>query len=266
MGRADARHRWPSFRPAISIAGICVCGPGLNAASTFADREESGRLAPMDQQDEDQILQGVVYRIADEYGCTVDEFNAVLDRHPIEVDRDKYLKRALAVQLLHLEQKSRRRDCTEVWTLGTAVDLDPPLRQQTRKSRCRERSQGVRRAIENRLLIRDEFVLRYKTDDADDGLPPGEGAFLPCSFWLLANYVLQGRYAQALQLFERLLARCNVVGLLAEEIDPVTGRMLDNLPQTYSHLGVNNCTLNLSRQVGPVEERAEPQALFHAPV
>jgi GH15 family glucan-1,4-alpha-glucosidase len=118
------------------------------------------------------------------------------------------------------------------------------------------RIRGTLQAIENRLLIDGEFVLRYSRDDVSDGLPPGEGAFLACSFWLVNNYIMQGRYADARRLFERLLARCNDVGLLAEEIDPQTGRMLGNFPQAYSHVGLINCALSLSRQVGPAEERA----------
>jgi GH15 family glucan-1,4-alpha-glucosidase len=118
------------------------------------------------------------------------------------------------------------------------------------------RIKGTLRAIENRLLFDDEFVLRYETDNSTDGLPPGEGAFLACSFWLVDNYILQGRYEDARRLFERLLARCNDVGLLAEEFDPTSGRMLGNFPQAYSHVGLINCALNLSRRVGPAEERA----------
>ncbi len=121
------------------------------------------------------------------------------------------------------------------------------------------RIRGTLRAIEQRLLVDGEFVLRYETAGAADGLPAGEGAFLACSFWLVDNYILQGRYAEARRLFERLLSRCNDVGLLAEELDPVTGRMLGNFPQAYSHVGLINCALNLSRQIGPVEERAEAQ-------
>jgi GH15 family glucan-1,4-alpha-glucosidase len=123
-----------------------------------------------------------------------------------------------------------------------------------------ERMQGTLRAIENRLLIDGEFLLRYESDNSGDGLPSGEGAFLACSFWLVDNYILQGRYAEARKLFDRLLSRCNDVGLLAEEFDPLTGRMLGNFPQAYSHVGLINCALNLSRQVGPAEERAESQA------
>jgi GH15 family glucan-1,4-alpha-glucosidase len=120
------------------------------------------------------------------------------------------------------------------------------------------RVRGTLRAIEDRLLIDDEFVLRYDTERAGDGLPTGEGAFLACSFWLVGNYILQGRYAHARKLFERLLGRCNDVGLLAEEFDPLTGRMLGNFPQAYSHVGLIIGALNLSRQRGPAEERAEP--------
>jgi GH15 family glucan-1,4-alpha-glucosidase len=118
------------------------------------------------------------------------------------------------------------------------------------------RVRGTLRAIEERLLIGDEFVLRYDTEDAGDGLPAGEGAFLACSFWLVDNYILQDRDADARRLFDRLLARCNDVGLLAEELDPLTGRMLGNFPQAYSHVGLINCALNLSRHQGPAEERA----------
>jgi GH15 family glucan-1,4-alpha-glucosidase len=105
-------------------------------------------------------------------------------------------------------------------------------------------------------LIGGEFVLRYESDNPGDGLPEGEGAFLACSFWLVDNYVLRGRYSEAQRLFELLLARCNDVGLLAEEFDPLTGRMLGNFPQAYSHVGLINCALNLTRQTGPAEERA----------
>ena len=118
------------------------------------------------------------------------------------------------------------------------------------------RIKGTLRAVEENLLIDNEFVLRYQSDNAGDGLPPGEGAFLACSFWLVDNYTLQGRYEDAQKLFERLLARCNDVGLLAEEFDPASGRMLGNFPQAYSHVGLINCALGLSRQTGPAEERA----------
>jgi len=119
------------------------------------------------------------------------------------------------------------------------------------------RIQGTLQAIEQKLLVNHEFVLRYESEEAVDGLPPGEGAFLVCSFWLVDNYILQGRYLEARRLFGRLLSRCNDVGLLAEEFDPLNGRMLGNFPQAYSHVGIINCALNLSREIGPTEQRAE---------
>ena len=126
------------------------------------------------------------------------------------------------------------------------------------------RIRGTLRAIEQNLLIDNEFVLRYQSDNAGDGLPPGEGAFLACSFWLVDNYILQGRYEDAQRLFERLLARCNDVGLLAEEFEPASGRMLGNFPQAYSHVGLINCALGLSRQTGPAEERAATRSTGEA--
>jgi GH15 family glucan-1,4-alpha-glucosidase len=119
------------------------------------------------------------------------------------------------------------------------------------------RVRGTVKAIEEKLVIGGEFVRRYETENPADGLPAGEGAFLACSFWLIENYVLQGRRDEARTLFERLLSRCNDLGLLAEEIDPLTGRMLGNFPQAYSHVGLINCALSLSRGTGPAEERAE---------
>jgi GH15 family glucan-1,4-alpha-glucosidase len=119
------------------------------------------------------------------------------------------------------------------------------------------RVRGTLRAIEQKLLVRREFVLRYEPENPGDGLPAGEGAFLVCSFWLVDNYALQGRHAEACELFNRLLSRRNDVGLLAEEFDPLAGRMLGNFPQAYSHVGLINCALNLSHQTCPAEERAE---------
>jgi GH15 family glucan-1,4-alpha-glucosidase len=117
------------------------------------------------------------------------------------------------------------------------------------------RVQGTLRAIEQKLLIESEFVLRYEPENLSDGLPLGEGAFLACSFWLVGNYILQGRHGDAQRLFERLLSRCNDVGLMAEEFDPVTGRMLGNFPQAYSHVGLINCAVNLARQRRLADER-----------
>lgn len=96
------------------------------------------------------------------------------------------------------------------------------------------RVRGTVAAIEQELKA-DGFVLRYRTEKGTDGLPPGEGAFLPCSFWLADNYSLQGRDDEAKALFETLLALRNDVGLLSEEYDPRTGRLVGNFPQAFSH-------------------------------
>jgi GH15 family glucan-1,4-alpha-glucosidase len=93
------------------------------------------------------------------------------------------------------------------------------------------------RAIEKKLL-RGGFVRRYSTELGLDGLPGDESPFLACSFWLADNYALQGRIAEAEELFERLLSIRNHLGLLAEEYDPIAGRQLGNFPQGFSHLAL----------------------------
>ncbi len=105
-------------------------------------------------------------------------------------------------------------------------------------------------------LMRDGLLLRYDTAHGVDGLDPGEGTFLVCSFWLADVYVLQGRMADAERLFERLAGLCNDVGLLAEQYDPQAGRMLGNFPQAFSQLGIINTALNLYRAQNPAQARA----------
>jgi GH15 family glucan-1,4-alpha-glucosidase len=120
-----------------------------------------------------------------------------------------------------------------------------------------ERVVGTVRAIE-RELLESGLVLRYRTAESNDGLPPGEGAFLACSFWLADNYALMGRREDALALFERLLSLRNDVGLLSEEYDPVARRLLGNFPQAFSHVGLVNTAFNLTpRQRAPASERHE---------
>jgi GH15 family glucan-1,4-alpha-glucosidase len=106
---------------------------------------------------------------------------------------------------------------------------------------------GTVAAIE-RELMQDGFVLRYPTadDGAVDGLPAGEGAFLACTFWLADNYALSGRVQEAREVFERLLALRNDVGLLAEEYDPRLGRMTGNFPQAFSHVPLVNTARTLT--------------------
>lgn len=91
----------------------------------------------------------------------------------------------------------------------------------------------------------DGLLLRYRTDRAPDGLPPGEGAFLMCSFWLVDCLVLIGRKEQAQALFESLLKLQSASGLFSEMYDPSAGRMLGNFPQAFSHIAVINSAMAL---------------------
>ena len=117
------------------------------------------------------------------------------------------------------------------------------------------RIRGTVAAIE-RGLLRDGLVLRYDTGEGTDGLPPGEGAFLACSFWLADNWFMQGRVDEAQALFDRLLTYRNDVGLLAEEYDPVAKRQLGNFPQAFSHLALVNTASRLAGQTELVRARA----------
>jgi GH15 family glucan-1,4-alpha-glucosidase len=117
---------------------------------------------------------------------------------------------------------------------------------------------GTVAAIERELLAPSGLVMRYDTARADDGLPPGEGAFLACSFWLVNAYVALGRRVEAEHLFQRLSALANDVGLLAEEYDPRAGRQVGNFPQAFSHIGLVNTAMNLSpAAAAPAEQRPE---------
>src|SRR5262245_50661001 len=117
------------------------------------------------------------------------------------------------------------------------------------------RVRGTVAAIERELVI-DGLVLRYQTKAGVDGLPPGEGAFLPCSFWLADNYTLQNRDTDASKLFERLLSLRNDVGLLAEEYDLQARRQVGNFPQAFSHLALIGTALNL-HDIGPAQQRGQ---------
>jgi GH15 family glucan-1,4-alpha-glucosidase len=110
-------------------------------------------------------------------------------------------------------------------------------------------------AIE-RHLMQDGLVWRYDTRPAYDGLRSSEGAFLACSFWLADNFVLLGRYDEAKELFEHLLALRNDVGLLAEEYDCLAKRMVGNFPQAFSHVALINTAHNLFKHEKPAEQRA----------
>ena len=117
------------------------------------------------------------------------------------------------------------------------------------------RIQGTIEAIERRL-VKDGLVLRYDTLCSDDGLPPGEGAFLACSFWLVDAYMFLGRLAQAKALYEKLVALSNDLGLMSEEYNSKLGRFVGNFPQAFSHVALVNATFNVTRKENPAEQRA----------
>lgn len=108
----------------------------------------------------------------------------------------------------------------------------------------------IRRQLESDGLIR-----RYPSARHIDGLPPGEGAFLLCTFWLADVLALQGKRDEAVEIFEGLLSLRNDVGLLAEQYDPALRRQLGNFPQAFSHVGLINTARNLYREGGPAEHR-----------
>ena len=101
-----------------------------------------------------------------------------------------------------------------------------------------------------RELSRDGLIARYEADEENvevDGLPPGEGVFLPCSFWYAANLALIGRSNEARELFARLVGLRNDLGLISEEYDPVAERMLGNFPQAFTHLTLVACAYVLEK-------------------
>jgi GH15 family glucan-1,4-alpha-glucosidase len=119
---------------------------------------------------------------------------------------------------------------------------------------------GTVEAIERELCV-DGFVLRYDTTHVDDGLRPGECAFLACSFWLADAYIAIGRYDDAERLFDRLLAIRNDLGLLAEEYDTTHRRQIGNFPQAFSHVALINTAFNLTRFVRPADQRAQAEPM-----
>jgi GH15 family glucan-1,4-alpha-glucosidase len=117
-----------------------------------------------------------------------------------------------------------------------------------------ERVRGTVEAIE-RDLLEHGFVMRYRHDEETesvDGLPPGEGAFLPCTFWLADNLNLIGRHGDAVELFERLLGLRNDLGLISEEYDAQNELLVGNFPQAFTHVELVNTAMNLSQGDRPL--------------
>ena len=113
-------------------------------------------------------------------------------------------------------------------------------------------------AIERKLVV-DGFVMRYDLEKSDDGIAGDEATFLLCSFWLVDCLIMLGRRGDAQHLFDRLLDVRNDLGLLAEEYDPVSDRQLGNFPQAFSHIGLINSAVNLSRAIAPLSQRTDSE-------
>jgi GH15 family glucan-1,4-alpha-glucosidase len=173
------------------------------------------------------------------------------------VQRWTELREAIRTQILENGYDPQRRTFTQFY--GSA-ELDAALLMVPLVGflpATDERVVGTVAAIEEHL-IKDGFVQRYtQNPDTDvDGLPPGEGAFLACTFWLADNYALMGRHDQARQTFERLLALRNDVGLLSEEYDTTAGRLVGNFPQAFSHVPLIDTARTLSSALAATEARA----------
>jgi len=123
------------------------------------------------------------------------------------------------------------------------------------------RVKGTVEAIE-RELMPDGLVLRYDSSRMDDGLPPGDGAFIACSFWMLSALKAIGRSDDAKVLFERLLNLRNDLGLLAEESDIARCRMVGNFPQAFSHIALVNAAFDIEEAAG-VRKRANRDSHKH---
>ncbi|MGE0445630.1 MAG: glycoside hydrolase family 15 protein [Vicinamibacterales bacterium] len=179
-----------------------------------------------------------------------------VEKHRLEgpVDRWRQLRDQVHADVCHHGYNSGRNTFTQYYG---STELDASLLMIPLVGflpATDERMVGTVRAIEQDLMA-DGFVHRYRTREHVDGLPPGEGAFLACTFWLADNYALQGRVDEAQAIFERLLSKCNDLGLLAEEYDEAGGRMLGNYPQAFSHVMLINTARNLTERHGPAEDR-----------
>jgi GH15 family glucan-1,4-alpha-glucosidase len=164
------------------------------------------------------------------------------------VERWRAMRDTLRAEIHERGYDSRRGTFTQAYG-STALDASLLLMPLVGfLSPTDPKMEGTVRAIE-RELVQDGLVRRYHTGEMRDGLPPGEGVFLACSFWLADNYVLQGRMDEAEALFQRLLDLRNDVGLLSEEYDPVARRQLGNFPQAFSHVGLINTAHNLTKHL-----------------
>ena len=167
------------------------------------------------------------------------------------VDRWRELRDEIKAQVLRCGWSERKRAFTQSYgsdELDASVLLMPIVGFLPADD---PRFVSTVEAIQRELSV-DGLLLRYRSQDEQvDGLPPGEGVFLACSFWLVEVLALQGRLDEAEALFERLLGLRNDLGLLSEEYDPRTGMLLGNFPQAFTHLALVEAALTLAEHRSP---------------
>jgi GH15 family glucan-1,4-alpha-glucosidase len=172
------------------------------------------------------------------------------------VDRWSALREAIRTDILKKGYDRKRKTFTQFYgseELDAAMLMVPLVGFLPATD---ERVVGTVAAIEEHLM-EDGFVQRYTQHRGTDvdGLPPGEGAFLACTFWLAGNYALMGRHDEARETFARLLALRNDVGLLSEEYDTAEGRLVGNFPQAFSHVPLIDTARTLTTALAPTEVR-----------
>ncbi|HEX9229845.1 MAG TPA: glycoside hydrolase family 15 protein, partial [Arthrobacter sp.] len=148
------------------------------------------------------------------------------------------LRDGLRLEILQFGFNSELYSFTQAYG-GTNVDASLLILPQVRfVDYADERMLGTVARLEHELLDGTGLLLRYRTDDGSDGLAPGENPFLACSFWLVEQYAMSGRFREAKELMEKLVLTGNELGLLAEEYDTTSNRMAGNYPQALSHLAL----------------------------
>jgi alpha,alpha-trehalase len=179
----------------------------------------------------------------------LDRAARIAEANDLDAPVDRWRREAARIEEAILQRAwDPRRGCITERLDGGALDaslLALPLRRVV--DACHPRMRATTDAIARHLSAGDGLLYRYLPDESPDGMSGDEGAFVLCSFWLVENLVLQGKAEEAQGIFERLCARRNHVGLLAEQIHPETGEFLGNFPQAMSHVGLIAAAVRLDR-------------------